>query len=361
VSRRAFVLGGSGQIGQAVAKNLIDSGWLVTIAHRGLHPLPRDLLECGATSVKLDRRSPGALARALGPGADALIDVIGFDDRDARQLLALQNDVGAFVVVSSSSVYRDAEGRTLDEAEENGFPRLPEPIPETQTTVAPGPKTYSTRKVALERALLHGAIVPTTILRPAAIHGVGSAHPREWWFVKRILDGRAAIPIAYRGESRFHSCAAANIAEATRVALEAPGTRVLNIADPSALSIAEIGAVIARHMGFGGQIIGLDGEEFPARIGRTPWSVLHPFVLDLGAVAALGYSPVTSYAESVGSVCDGLMETAANRNWREAFPQLAGYPHDQFDYAAEDAFLSALTPAGARSLWPSPRHPRRGR
>ena len=44
-----------------------------------------------------------------------------------------------FVVISSSSVYRDEKGRTLDEAEKNGFPDLPEPIQETQPTVAPGP------------------------------------------------------------------------------------------------------------------------------------------------------------------------------------------------------------------------------
>lgn len=95
-----------------------------------------------------------------------------------------------------SSVYRDERGRSLDEASETGFPILPVPVGEGQPTVDPGSATYSTRKVALERALLDNARSPVTILRPAAIHGVGSTHLREWWFVKRMLDRRPVISLA---------------------------------------------------------------------------------------------------------------------------------------------------------------------
>ena len=276
----------------------------------------------------------------MGEGADALIDVTAYGPDHARQLLDIQRGVGAFVVVSSSSVYRDDNGRTLDEAERNGFPDLPEPIRETQPTVAPGPETYSTRKVSLERVLLDAAVAPVTILRPAAISGPGSIHPREWWFVKRVLDGRKMIPLAYAGKSRFHTSSVANIAEATRVALGAPGTRILNIADPSAASVAEIAALIARHMGYAGRIVELAGDAFPPKIGRTPWSGPRPFVLDGAAAAALGYCPATTYARSVGSTCDGLVEAAAGKDWRALFPVLAGYSYDHFDYPAEDAFLS---------------------
>jgi uncharacterized protein YbjT (DUF2867 family) len=66
----AFLLGGTGQIARATAAHLIDAGWTVTIAHRGLRPPPLTLLERGAIEVTLDRDEPGALARALGPGAE---------------------------------------------------------------------------------------------------------------------------------------------------------------------------------------------------------------------------------------------------------------------------------------------------
>ena len=230
--RRVFILGGTGQIGQAVAHAFLVAGWNVTMSHRGKHPPPQDLIARGATLVTLDRDAPGALSGALGAGADALVDTTAYERNHASQLLALQADVGGFVVISSASVYRDELGRTLDEAPQNGFPSLPDPIPETQATVDPGPGTYSTRKVALERHMLDDAAVPVTILRPCAIHGRHSRHPREWWLVKRMLDHRPAIPLAYRGTSRFHTTAVANIAALTKIAAETPATRVLNIADP---------------------------------------------------------------------------------------------------------------------------------
>jgi hypothetical protein len=40
--------------------------------------------------------------------------------------------------------------------------------------------------------------------------------PREWWFVKCILDHQPSIPLAYEGRSRFHTSSALNIAELTR-------------------------------------------------------------------------------------------------------------------------------------------------
>ena len=340
MARHAFILGGTGQIGLAIAENLLTAGWTVSIASRGQRVLPEHLGQRGAAFVPLDREQPGELARALGNGADALIDVTAYGPAHGRQLLDVQRGVGALVVVSSSSVYRDDAGRTLDEAAQNGFPVLPEPITETQATVEPGDATYSTRKVALERLLLDEATIPVTLLRPAAIHGPGSIHPREWWFVKRMLDGRKVIPLAYEGRSRFHTSSVSNIAELTRVVLDQPATHILNIADPEALSVVEIGSAIAAHMGYGGTFLKVAGGGFPATIGRTPFSVPRPFVLDTGAALALGYSPVSTYPQAVGAICDDLVRAAAaTRDWHTVFTVLARYSYEQFDYETEDASI----------------------
>ena len=95
----AFIVGGTGQIGQATAGRLIDSGWTVTVAHRGLRPLPPGLFERGVKVVTLDRDEPGALARALASGADALIDTVAYDRNHARQLLEVQGVLGSLIVV----------------------------------------------------------------------------------------------------------------------------------------------------------------------------------------------------------------------------------------------------------------------
>jgi nucleoside-diphosphate-sugar epimerase len=338
MGRHAFIIGGTGQLGSAIAAELIAHGWTVTLSHRGERPIPAQLAASAARPVTLDREDSNALMSALRMGADAVIDTVAYTSLHADQLLAIQSSVGAFIVISSASVYRDAVGRTLDEAYSDGFPELPEPITEAQPTVEPSPETYSTRKVALERRLLDNAKRPVTILRPCAIHGPYSVHPREWWFVKRMRDGRKVIPLAYGGRSRFHTSAAVNVAALTRTALENPGARILNAADPSAPTVTEIGRAIAKHLDYHGTFLPVDDDSYPPTIGANPWSVPRPFVVDTSAAAALGYVPRGAYADTIGPACDWLVRVAPT-DWRKAFPVLANYAVDHFDYEAEDAYL----------------------
>ena len=83
---------------------------------------------------------------------------------------------------------------------------------------------YGANKVAAEQVLLDSG-VPVTVLRPSKIHGPGSRSPREWVFVKRVLDGRPVVFLAHRGASIDHTTAAANIAALIEVAAEAAGAR----------------------------------------------------------------------------------------------------------------------------------------
>jgi nucleoside-diphosphate-sugar epimerase len=342
----AFVLGG-GQIGGATALRFLDAGWSVTLGQRSDHSILAGLFERGVNIVRLDRSEERAFRTALGSGADALIDIVGYGPEHALQLLDVQRSVGSLIVVSSASVYCDAERRTLDEASENGFPEFPGPISETQSIVDPGSDTYSTRKVAMERLLLDRAVVPTTIVRPAAVSGVPSTHPREWWFVKRVLDQRPLIPLAYEGRSRFHTTSAANIAALMLRAASLSGKRILNIADPAVLSVGEIATLILSQFEYSGRVVALPDEGlYPASIGWTPWSVPRPFVLDTKAALSIGYEPVTTYSQTAAHVCKWLVRATAGRDWRKLFPILAAYPRELFDYEREDAMLGSA----ARSI-----------
>jgi nucleoside-diphosphate-sugar epimerase len=336
MARTAFIVGGSGQIGQATARRLLAAGWEVTAAQTRPEGVPADLIAAGVTAVALDRKAPGALPAALAGGADALIDTVAFDAGDGRQLLEIEPHVGALVVISSGSVYCDDQGRTLDEAGETGFPRFPPRIGEDQRTVAPSEATYSTRKRALEETLLAGARGPLAILRPCAIHGPGSRHPREWFFVKRILDGRRVVPLAFGGESRFHTSATANIAQLILRCLEARGAHVLNAADPDPPTVREIGALIAAHYASAIQLAAFPGPP-KGPVGSHPWCVARPLVVDMTRALALGYRPVTTYAEALGAAC-AAAEAAAG-----AGIALPAYFESLFDYAAEDAFLEAAS------------------
>ncbi|MDR1489693.1 MAG: NAD-dependent epimerase/dehydratase family protein [Desulfovibrio sp.] len=341
MKRHAFIIGGTGQIGYATALELINSGWRVTISCRRKTKIALNLIGKGVAMIQLDRNEPNALSKALGEGIDALIDTAAFDSLHAEQLLSLQDKIGALVVISSSSVYRDNAGRTLDEAGENGFPNFPEPIKETQFLVEPGPKTYSTRKALLECRLLVNPRIPIIILRPGAIHGIYSTHAREWWFVKRIIDKRSIIPLAYGGRSRFHTCSSLNIARLITFALANPKTGIFNVADPQALTVIQIGQAIALHMNYKGNLIPLEiGDAYgKSPVGWSPWSVAGPFVLDTSkAQKEFGNILTTQYEDTVDEICNWLV-SESHEDWHINFPVLASYPMNLFDYTAEDQFF----------------------
>lgn len=339
----AFVIGASGQIGRQAVRALAEDGWQVTAASRGGGADP-DWPD-GVRTVRVDRSDSAALARALGPGCDVLLDCVAYDADDARQLLGLADRVGSAVVISSAAVYEDAHGRNFDTQEEpDGFPRYPVPLPETCGTVAPGPATYGTRKTAMEQVLLAaGDRLPTTLLRAGAIHGTHSPLPRELYFVKRVLDGRPVRVLAYNGASRFHPVHAANIAELVRLAARRPGSRALNAADPTAPTVAEICAAVDAAMGAASRHVLVDGPPPGPAVGESPWSVPYPIVLDMTAAEReLGYRPVTTYEQSLPATVGWLADAVRAGDWRDLFPLVAKISDasDWFDYPAEDAWLT---------------------
>ncbi len=193
------MLGATGQIGRAAVRALTADGWEVTAASRGGG---RDATwDAGVRAVALDRDEEGALEKALGDDCDVLVDMVAFDGAHARQVTKLADRIGSAVVISSGAVYEDARGRSFDtQAEPDGFPCFPVPLPETCGTVAPGDATYGTRKVLLEReTLAAGEALPVTLLRAGAVHGPYCRTPRELYFVKRLLDGRRRRVLAYGG------------------------------------------------------------------------------------------------------------------------------------------------------------------
>jgi nucleoside-diphosphate-sugar epimerase len=338
--RRAVVIGATGQIGRPAVDALARDGWEVTAVSR--HGGRDEKWPDGVRTARVDRSDDTALAAVVGEDCDVVVDVVAYGPEHARQLTALSGRIGSAVVISTVSVYEDAEGRGFDTQEEpDGFPAYPVPIPETQRTVAPGESSYSTRKAALERDLLAaGDELPTTLLRAGAVHGPYSPLPRELYFVKRNLDGRAARILAYGGLSRFHPASARNIAELVRLAAARPGSRVLNACDPQAPTVAEIGAAIDEVMGFEPRTVLVDGPPPADSVGGSPWSVPGPVVGDMTAAAReLDYRPVVSYAESLPETVTRLGAELARCEWTEGFPMLAGAYPDMFDYPAEDAWL----------------------
>ncbi len=340
MARKAFLLGGTGKTGVVLARRLLDTGWDITVASRGERPVEASL---EARHVKLDRADDAALRAALGDGVDVLVDFVAFERAHAEQLLALEGSVRSLVVVSSASVYADSQGRSLENVNDGEVARFRVPLTEHDPTVPPGDDAYAARKRAIEQTLLARDAIPATLIRAGAIYGPGDAASREWYFVKRVLDGRRVVVLSHQGESRFQPVSVHNLAELIRLTAERPGRRLLNGADPEAPTVTEIG----RHVG------GALGHEWaevlfagPPRngVGDHPWGVPSPFVLDMTeAEFEVGYRPVTTYAKAIKETSDWLVAASEGRDWREAFPTAAKHYADQFDYGAEDAYVRGLT------------------
>ncbi|MDQ2983746.1 MAG: NAD-dependent epimerase/dehydratase family protein [Actinomycetota bacterium] len=337
MARRAFLLGGSGQTGRALAPRLLEQGWEVVVGSRGERPVPE-----GVEHVALDRADTEALRAALGTGVDALVDFVAFEPAHAEQLLSLGDLARSLIVLSSGSVYTDAEGRTFDEAKTpDQFPHYPVPINERrQPTVAPGDATYSTRKAAIEQSLLGQDDVPATLIRAGAIYGPGG-HSREWYFVKRILDRRPYVILGGRGQSRFHTVSTENLAELIWLAAERSGRRVLNAGDPDPPTLLEISRAVAAALEHEWTEVLLPTLEEPC---DTPWSGPRPFVMDMSeAELELGYRPVTTYERAVVQTCEWLVEATRERAWEDVLPTLVEHMTESFDYEREDELVRCLT------------------
>jgi nucleoside-diphosphate-sugar epimerase len=323
---------GAGQIGIACARHFADQGW-----HAKL--VGRSPVDAGLPAIDFaiaDRSDFTQLQQAVGAGADVLIDTIAFDGNDSGQLVRLKDRLGAIAAISSASVYCDSKGRTLDEASVTGFPSGMDGLTETHATVEAGPQTYSTRKVEMESALVEGVENKAIIVRPCAIHGPHSRHPREWWFVKRIMDGRRQIPLIGAGSSQFQTTSVTSIARLLFDLAILGGRGFYNCADSDSPTVKQIGAAIAAAMDAEVEFFDVAANKESA--GRTPWSVPKPFTTSNAKAERDGVGKFERYADEADSAIEWLaqIETA---DWRDRFPQLAAYPWDLFNYAAEDAML----------------------
>jgi nucleoside-diphosphate-sugar epimerase len=342
--RRALVLGGTGLVGRAIALRLVRAGWRVDVTGRDRTNMPDDLTAAGVSFIHAESRDASQVDAAFGQGSDLLVDCVTYTADDARRLLPFARNATSTVMISSKAVYVDAAG---NHSNSDVAPRFEGPIPETQPTMEPREIDYHSRegyganKVAAERVLLDSGL-PVSILRPSKIHGRGAGRPREWMFVKRVLDGRPTVILAHRGSGVDHTTAAVNLAALVEVVADQPSARILNSADPDAPTGLEIARAIARALDHEWEEVLLDGDPI-GTVGAYPWDAPHPIVLDTSAALELGYVPVGDFAATVVDAVEWLVESARGG------PDAARLPTDDdeffaelFDYAAEDRYLASL-------------------
>jgi nucleoside-diphosphate-sugar epimerase len=340
---RALILGGTGMIGRATAFRLRADGWDVDVTGRDINQMPSDLLSQGVTFLLANRDNTSELSAAMGEGADLLVDCICFTASDAVRLLPLVRDAASTAMISSKAVYVDDAG---NHSNSEVAPRFDGPILESQATIAPSdvdyrsPEGYGANKVAAEIVLLDSGL-PVSVIRPSKMHGAGALRPREWIFIKRALDRRPALFLANRGTGIDQTSAALNIAALIEVIASAPGSRILNSADPDAPSALEISRAIARILDHEWDEVLLDTDAVET-LGKHPWDVPHPIVLDMTKAIELGYLPVGTFEETVRAEVEWLVPLVATGARPVELPSGLddSFFDSLFDYGAEDRYLA---------------------
>ena len=272
-----------------------------------------------------------------GFAPDGAIDMRAMTEAEARAALAVLGDlVPRAVLVSSVDVYR-AYGRL-----HGSEPGPPEPAPFAEDaplreTLYPyrgqgrGGMYEEYDKIPIERLFLDDPRIASTVTRLPAVYGPGDRQHRLWPWLRRMDDGRAAIPVeAAMAGWRWHSSYVEDIAAGIVLALESDAAirRVYNVATEEALPLADWIRAIGRVAGWNGEVVivpdGALGAAAPMRV-----QTLQDMAADTRRIRAdLGYRELVDFDE-------GLRRTIA---WERANPPVPDAPPD---YAAEDAALAA--------------------
>ena len=331
----ALVIGGTGPTGPLVVNGLVERGFEVTIAHTGRHET--DLIGPEVRHIHTDPFDGSATAEALGDESFDLAVVMYGRLRVLAPLLA--GRCGHFVSIGGVGVYRGFG------SPDDLFPLgMPVPLPHNAPLVGDGQEFRKLRMIRVTEEAVFEHHPHAIHLRYPQLYGPRQPLPREWPLVRRALDRRPHLVVADGGLTVKSQGWIGNAAHATLLACGAPAAAlggIYNVADSSALSIAQIAEVVANELGHSWELVPLPYDlASPARPLVGSWSTTHR-VLDIGPTAQdLGYQDVLAPVDAWPAAARWLAENPPERGG--ALEQRLG---DPFDYDAEDRLVAAWSDA----------------
>ncbi len=341
---RVLVIGGTRFIGPHVVARLCELGCEVVVLHRG--QTQADLPET-VRHILGDRHRLFEQAQALRSFApQVVLDMIPVVEQDAHDVMQAFTGVADRVVAISSQDVYAAYGRLI--GIESG-PADPLPLHEDaplrsklypyrgeQPRAPDDPRRWldDYDKILVERVVMGDPDLPGTILRLPMVYGPRDAQHRLFEYLKRMDDGRPAILLeAGLASWCWTRGYVEDVAAAITLAVtdERVAGRVYNVGQLEALSTAAWVQRIGLAAGWSGEVIVVPEDRLPEHL-RPDLNPAHHLNTDSTRVREeLGY------AEQV-PLDEGLRRTVA---WERSHPPEKIDPK-LFDYAAEDAVLTAL-------------------
>jgi nucleoside-diphosphate-sugar epimerase len=183
---RVLVLGGTGVISREIVKLLLEKQHSVSVYNRGSRHMP---FSEDIRVIKGDRSDrEGFESQMRGESFDAVIDMICFNEADARSTVAAFKDSGAQLVICSSVAAYKRPYRSV-------------PTVEAAETLFDDPVFgYAYDKAQAERYLktvIDSGQAPLTIIRPSLTYGPGAANVgvlrQNYGIIERIRSGKPLV------------------------------------------------------------------------------------------------------------------------------------------------------------------------
>jgi nucleoside-diphosphate-sugar epimerase len=326
---RALVVGGTGPTGPFIVNGLRERGYKVTIFHRGTHEVPE--IPDDVEHIHADPHFAETIDAAL---AGRTFDLTVASYGRLRVLAAsLRGRTDRFIGIGGYAAYRGwIDPYRLDP------PGMTSPVPESAAVVESeaeqrfGWLIAQSERIALE---MHPG---GTIFRYPYVYGPYQLRPREWSFIRRLLDGRKQIILPHYGMSLSTHGWAGNLAHAVLLAVDQPeiaAGKTYNCGDLEQLTLAQIVQTIAAALGREVEIVPVSYELAGVHRARVLSPLGHQ-LLDLTRIRTeLGYRDVLGVREALARTVE----------WYRTHPPAAGGDieralGDPFDYAQEDRFVA---------------------
>lgn len=345
------VLGGTGFIGSHAVRSLAAAGHRVTVFSRGRRPFEAPKEASFLTGDYDNLIEYGEQLRRLKP--DVVLDMIPITEQNALNVVAVfRGFAGRLVAASSQDVYRawgyirgtDSGPMHSQITEDSPLRESRYPYRGLKLPIYPEWDLENYDKILVERAFQTCAELPATIIRLPMVYGPGDPGHRVFPYLKRMDDGRTAIPMeqgaaGWRGPLGYVEDVAAALALA--VTSNAASGRVYNVAEPDARSTADFIREIGRAVGWNGRVV-----ELPKGVLAGPWDAFrtdqHAVVDSSRIRRELGYSETTPRMEALRRTIE----------WQRVHPP-EPFSVEMFDYAAEDRALQSCDLSAKQSA-PNP-------
>ena len=234
MSKQISIIGGSGFVGRAIARQAIGQGYTVTVACR--HPeRARDLLVHGILLVKADICSGRGLDEAV-QGADCVINLVG---------LLFERGPQTF-----SSAHVHGTEHLIAACERAGVKQL---IHMSALGADLGSQSHYARTKAEAEQRVRTSKLKWSIMRPSVIFG---AHDS---FLNRFRELYAKDPIApvIAGNTRFQPVWVEDVARAFVACIGKRGVngRIFELCGPEAYSLREIIDVLLKQLGWNRMLV----------------------------------------------------------------------------------------------------------